>query len=78
MMFIIGAFFSKMFQNKADKENKILRNSLVAISIYISILCVRDTTLLLLRKYFYLVFIPRIMIYVLTNKMERECNNEKN
>lgn len=72
-MLAIGIFYSKILQNKEnDKDKIILKSAFIAIATYISLLTFRDTVLLVMRNYFYLVLVPTILINIIKNSLQRQ------
>lgn len=61
-MFAIGIIISKIFNNQKKGDWQILYNAFICTFLYTNLFIARDTVLLVVRKYFYLIIIPIFFI----------------
>lgn len=71
MMFFIGCVIGSVFNNNKDGDWRIIKSTIIAILLYSNIFIVRDTCLMVFRKFFYLIFLPFFAIFVLKHILDK-------
>ena len=71
---ILGIFYSKMLNYRLTNIEIInnLNRGIIAIFMYISIAGTRDSVYLLIRNSFYLILIPKILIYIMYKYLNKK------
>lgn len=65
-MLAIGILLIALFSNRAKRsEWQSLRNAFIAVVLYGSLFIARDTSLLVVRKYFYMVIVPTLLFMLI-------------
>lgn len=76
-MFILGFILVKMFTNNArNADMRSLKNVFIATTLYATLFMARDTSLMLFRRYFYMVVVPTLIIYLIYQYRERRQRQE--
>lgn len=75
MMFLIGCLIGAVFNNNQNDDRRIVKSTIIAILLYSNIFIVRDTFLMVFRKFFYLIALPFIIIFLLKYLFDKYSYN---